>query len=106
MPAYVIFHDSTLQAIAHEKPTSMAGLSRIAGLGERKLATYGEQILAVIRGGEYRAANGRVAHGVGARDQAGASTPLTPLPILLGRRILPAPPNWHEIWFSRTFDDQ
>jgi ATP-dependent DNA helicase RecQ len=48
VPPYVIFHDSTLQAIAHEKPTSMAGLSRIAGLGERKLAQYGEQILAVI----------------------------------------------------------
>jgi hypothetical protein len=27
----------------------MAALARIAGLGERKLATYGEQILAVIR---------------------------------------------------------
>ena len=49
VPAYVIFHDSTLQAIANEKPTNMAALSRIAGLGERKLATYGEQILAVIR---------------------------------------------------------
>jgi ATP-dependent DNA helicase RecQ len=49
VPAYVIFHDSTLQAIAHEKPMSMSGLSRIAGLGERKLAQYGEQILAVIR---------------------------------------------------------
>jgi ATP-dependent DNA helicase RecQ len=49
VPAYVIFHDSTLQAIAQEKPTSMAGLSRIAGLGERKLAQYGEPILAVIR---------------------------------------------------------
>jgi ATP-dependent DNA helicase RecQ len=52
VPAYVICHDSTLQAIAQEKPTSMAALSRIAGLGERKLATYGEQILAVIRAPE------------------------------------------------------
>jgi ATP-dependent DNA helicase RecQ len=49
MPAYVIFHDSTLQAIAHEKPTNIAALSRIAGLGERKLVQYGEQILAMIR---------------------------------------------------------
>ena len=49
VPAYVIFHDSTLQAIAQEKPTDMAGLSRIAGLGERKLSQYGEQILAVTR---------------------------------------------------------
>ncbi len=52
VPAYVIFHDSTLQAIAQEKPTSLPGLSRIAGLGERKLAQYGDQILAVIRAAE------------------------------------------------------
>ncbi len=52
VPAYVIFHDSTLQAIAQEKPTSLAMLSRIAGLGERKLIHYGEQLLAVIRGEE------------------------------------------------------
>jgi ATP-dependent DNA helicase RecQ len=52
VPAYVIFHDSTLQAIAQEKPTSLAMLSRIAGLGERKLINYGEQLLAVIRGEE------------------------------------------------------
>ena len=49
VPAYVIFHDSTLQAIAHEKPANLAALARIAGLGERKLITYGEQLLAVIR---------------------------------------------------------
>jgi ATP-dependent DNA helicase RecQ len=49
VPAYVIFHDSTLQAIAQEKPTSLTELSRIAGLGERKLALYGEQLLAVIQ---------------------------------------------------------
>ncbi len=52
VPAYVIFHDSTLQAIANEKPTTTAALAKIAGLGERKLITYGEQILAVIRASE------------------------------------------------------
>jgi ATP-dependent DNA helicase RecQ len=52
VPAYVIFHDSTLQAIAQERPMNMAALSRIAGLGERKLINYGDQILAVIRGAE------------------------------------------------------
>ena len=35
VPAYVICHDSTLQAIANEKPANMAALARIAGLGER-----------------------------------------------------------------------
>jgi ATP-dependent DNA helicase RecQ len=49
MPAYVIFHDSTLQAIANEKPSSMSALGRIAGIGETKLTNYGEEILAVIR---------------------------------------------------------
>ncbi len=49
VPAYVIFHDSTLQAIAHEKPATLAALGRIAGLGERKLIEYGERILAEIR---------------------------------------------------------
>src|SRR5262249_20104675 len=51
VPAYVIFHDSTLQAIALEKPTTMAALARIAGLGERKLAQYGNEILAEIQPG-------------------------------------------------------
>jgi ATP-dependent DNA helicase RecQ len=48
LPAYVIFHDSTLQAIANEKPTTLAGLGRIAGIGETKLANYGQGILDVI----------------------------------------------------------
>jgi ATP-dependent DNA helicase RecQ len=51
VPAYVIFHDSTLQAIAAEKPTTKAALSRISGIGERKLAQYGDDILAVINAG-------------------------------------------------------
>ena len=49
VPAYVIFHDSTLQAIASEKPTTRAALSRITGFGERKLAQYGDDILALIQ---------------------------------------------------------
>jgi ATP-dependent DNA helicase RecQ len=51
VPAYVIFHDSTLQAIASEKPTTKAELAHIAGVGERKLAQYGDDLLALIRGG-------------------------------------------------------
>jgi ATP-dependent DNA helicase RecQ len=48
VPAYVIFHDSTLQAIASEKPATRATLSRINGIGERKLSQYGDDLLAVI----------------------------------------------------------
>lgn len=48
MPAYVIFHDATLRQIATDAPTSLAELSRISGVGENKLAKYGESILAVL----------------------------------------------------------
>ncbi|WP_416903276.1 DNA helicase RecQ [Micromonospora echinospora] len=48
VPAYVIFHDATLRQIATDAPTSLAGLSGISGVGENKLAKYGEQLLAVL----------------------------------------------------------
>jgi ATP-dependent DNA helicase RecQ len=48
VPAYVVFHDSTLQAIAQAKPGSSDALRAIPGLGERKLANYGAQLLALI----------------------------------------------------------
>jgi ATP-dependent DNA helicase RecQ len=48
VPAYVIFHDATLRQIATDAPTSLAELSGINGVGENKLAKYGEQILAVL----------------------------------------------------------
>jgi ATP-dependent DNA helicase RecQ len=45
VPAYVIFHDSTLRQIATESPSTLAGLGRVNGVGENKLAKYGQQIL-------------------------------------------------------------
>jgi ATP-dependent DNA helicase RecQ len=45
VPAYVIFHDATLRQIATDAPSSLAELSRISGVGENKLAKYGQQIL-------------------------------------------------------------
>jgi ATP-dependent DNA helicase RecQ len=48
VPAYVVFHDATLRQIATDAPTSLTELSRINGVGENKLAKYGEQILAVL----------------------------------------------------------
>ncbi|MFI6332683.1 DNA helicase RecQ [Micromonospora chersina] len=50
VPAYVVFHDATLRQIATEAPTSLAELSRISGVGDNKLAKYGEGILAVLTG--------------------------------------------------------
>ncbi|MEV4540878.1 DNA helicase RecQ [Micromonospora echinaurantiaca] len=48
VPAYVIFHDATLRQIATDAPTSLAELSRVSGVGENKLAKYGDQILGVL----------------------------------------------------------
>lgn len=48
MPAYVIFHDATLRAIAERHPGSLAELTAINGVGEAKLARYGEQIIDLL----------------------------------------------------------
>jgi ATP-dependent DNA helicase RecQ len=45
VPAYVVFHDSTLRQIAAETPSTLADLSQVNGIGENKLAKYGQQIL-------------------------------------------------------------
>ncbi|RCG31698.1 DNA helicase RecQ [Sphaerisporangium album] len=45
VPAYVIFHDSTLREIAAGAPTSLAELGEVSGVGENKLAKYGQQVL-------------------------------------------------------------
>jgi ATP-dependent DNA helicase RecQ len=47
----VIFHDSTLRQIATESPSTLADLSRISGVGENKLAKYGQQILDTLAAG-------------------------------------------------------
>jgi ATP-dependent DNA helicase RecQ len=48
VPAYVIFHDATLREIATAWPTSVAELGGISGVGEKKLATYGEGVIGVL----------------------------------------------------------
>ncbi|MBE1485698.1 DNA helicase RecQ [Plantactinospora soyae] len=45
VPAYVIFHDATLRQIAAEPPATLTDLARVNGVGENKLAKYGQQIL-------------------------------------------------------------
>ncbi len=51
VPAYVIFHDSTLREIATTRPATLAGLSQVSGVGENKLAKYGQQILDTLAAG-------------------------------------------------------
>jgi len=45
VPAYVIFHDATLREIAIRRPTTLAELARISGIGEAKLARHGQAVL-------------------------------------------------------------
>ncbi|WP_283138079.1 DNA helicase RecQ [Rhizohabitans arisaemae] len=45
VPAYVIFHDATLREIATRSPSSLDELSKVSGVGESKLAKYGQQVL-------------------------------------------------------------
>ncbi|SFO39719.1 ATP-dependent DNA helicase, Rep family [Geodermatophilus obscurus] len=50
VPAYVVFTDATLQAIAEARPTSIRELSGLPGVGARKLEMYGEDVLATVGG--------------------------------------------------------
>ncbi|MGW8696075.1 DNA helicase RecQ [Streptomyces eurythermus] len=48
VPAYVIFHDATLREIVTRWPGSVRELGTVNGVGEKKLATYGEGVLEVL----------------------------------------------------------
>ena len=49
VPAYVIFHDATLRAIAAQRPQSVDELGQISGVGANKMQRYGPDVLAVVR---------------------------------------------------------
>ncbi|WP_420822152.1 DNA helicase RecQ [Sphingomonas crusticola] len=49
VPPYVIFHDATLREMVAAKPQSLHALGQVSGVGARKLETYGDAFLAVIR---------------------------------------------------------
>ena len=48
VPAYIVFGDATLRALAEHRPASLDALSGISGIGERKREAYGDAVLAVI----------------------------------------------------------
>jgi ATP-dependent DNA helicase RecQ len=50
LPAYVIFHDATLAAIAQAEPRDLQALQGIAGIGIKKLEAYGDEVLRVVAG--------------------------------------------------------
>jgi len=49
LPAYVIFHDATLAAIAQQHPATLEDLQGISGMGAKKLEAYGADVLRVVR---------------------------------------------------------
>src|SRR5438309_593824 len=48
-PAFVVFTDATLAAIAQKRPATLAELSRIPGIGATKLERFGPDVLGVLR---------------------------------------------------------
>jgi ATP-dependent DNA helicase RecQ len=49
VPPYVIFHDTTLSAIARKRPASADELAKVSGVGQSKLKRYGADVLKVVR---------------------------------------------------------
>jgi DNA helicase-2/ATP-dependent DNA helicase PcrA len=50
VPAYVVFTDLTLQAIAEVKPADTKSMLRINGIGQSKLTKYADDVLALVSG--------------------------------------------------------
>jgi ATP-dependent DNA helicase RecQ len=50
VPAYVIFHNSVLEAIAERRPADAEDLAMIPGVGRSKLERYADGVLRVVRG--------------------------------------------------------
>jgi len=60
LPAYVIFHDAQLRAIAATKPQTIDALLSIHGVGARKAKAYGGAVLALVREGLNRESDSAV----------------------------------------------
>ena len=48
LPAYIVFHNSTLAEIAGRRPRDLSELGSVPGVGPTKLERYGEDVLAVL----------------------------------------------------------
>jgi ATP-dependent DNA helicase RecQ len=49
VPAYVVFHDATLHAIADRRPLDWADLAGVSGVGPAKLERYADEVLEIVR---------------------------------------------------------
>ncbi len=52
VPAYVVLHDATIDGIATARPTTLAQLRGIPGIGDKKLEHYGDELLALVKATE------------------------------------------------------
>jgi ATP-dependent DNA helicase RecQ len=48
LPPYVIFHDATLREMVAQRPQTLGEFAGIRGVGEGKLARYGQQFVAAL----------------------------------------------------------
>ena len=48
VPPYVVFHDATLAEMVERRPRTLSDLAHISGVGERKLAAYGADFIAIV----------------------------------------------------------
>jgi len=48
VPAYVVAHDATLEAISEARPTSLPALRRVKGMGPSRIDRYGDDIVAIV----------------------------------------------------------
>ncbi|NQX25999.1 DNA helicase RecQ [Microbacteriaceae bacterium VKM Ac-2854] len=78
LPAYIVFNDATLREIATVRPATMDALSIIGGVGQKKLLSYGEAVLAVVAGGEAPAPAGASSAPTFADQRADTSPDDTP----------------------------
>ena len=51
VPAYVVFHDATLIELVRLRPQTKSDLRHVPGIGMRKLESYGEELLEILRAG-------------------------------------------------------
>jgi ATP-dependent DNA helicase RecQ len=49
VPAYVVLHDATIDGIAASRPATLTQLRNIAGIGDKKLEHYGDELIALVR---------------------------------------------------------
>jgi ATP-dependent DNA helicase RecQ len=74
VPAYVVFGDVTLRGIASSRPGSMGELAGISGVGQKKLDTYGQQVLDVVSGVAPEEAAARAAESGAGTGAAGSGS--------------------------------